>query len=163
MTITCFLNGWKLKWTDPMALMYAVCLCAGLPSMHSATAQLDNPRCQAAVVAYRTPDNLVLAKTRFPWGLLPSFRLQRVQRVSFPTFTTPCRKTRNDCLGAVNKQAVIVFQYIYGRQKLFFFLLLVWYLVFVGNWKVCSHVVGQRDKKIWSWVTVCNTEENKQR
>uniref|UniRef100_A0A3B4VGK8 Metal transporter n=1 Tax=Seriola dumerili TaxID=41447 RepID=A0A3B4VGK8_SERDU len=34
-----------------------VCLCAGLPSMHSVSAQLDSPRCQAAVVAYRTPDD----------------------------------------------------------------------------------------------------------
>lgn len=31
--------------------------CAGLPSMHSASAQLDSPRCHAALVAYRTPDD----------------------------------------------------------------------------------------------------------
>lgn len=47
----------KLKVNWPATLMCAVCLCAGLPSMHSASAQLDSPRCQAAVVAYRTPDD----------------------------------------------------------------------------------------------------------
>ena len=47
----------KLKVNWPPTLMCAVCLCAGLPSMHSGSAQLDSPRCQAAVVAYRTPDD----------------------------------------------------------------------------------------------------------
>lgn len=47
----------KLKVNCPLTLMCAGCLCAGLPSMHSVSAQLDSPRCQAAVVAYRTPDD----------------------------------------------------------------------------------------------------------
>lgn len=56
----------KLKVNWPPTPMCAVCLCAGIPSMHSASAQLDGPRCQAAVVAYRTPDDWSLQGHALP-------------------------------------------------------------------------------------------------
>lgn len=135
----------------------AVCLCAGLPSMHSASAQLDGPRCQAAVVGYRTLDDwssqghaLLGACCQVPGsrgsrGSASSLYLQSL--VPKPTALTAAKEL---WINSVSLSSNIFME----DRSCFFFLSPVWYFVFVGNWKVCTHLVGQRDKTMWSGATV---------
>ena len=151
----------KLKVNQPPTPICAVCLCAGIPSMHSASAQLDSPRCQAAVMAYRTPDDWSSHTLPVALCQAPGSRGSRGSRGSAsplylqfpltePTVTTAAKEL---WINSLSLSRTIFME----DRSCFFFCRLCRYFVFVGNWKVCTHLVGLRDNTMRTGATVQKT------
>lgn len=131
-------------------------LCAALPSMHSAWAQSESPRCQAPLVAYRTPD----AWSSVGHALrVASFQLSGSRgSAASPHYLHSPFRNPSDLTEAkkpwINSPSFSSNIFMEDRS-LSFFLSHVWYFVFVGNQKECTNLENTTHSQTTIWQCVC--------